>query len=402
MSADGILPFCYKAARAGFFPPGRKTVAEMAMAQGASETSGTRPRLVGRRCGKVAAAGFVLFIGGLLGPRAAWAEETAPAAARSAAELVPAGTRFFLEVDLKALKEHGPHEAVRRAISTLEPLASESGLSAERLNTVVMASADELLNGDRLPSWLLFAQAGAPPPLGKLETAFRRYTRAPLKPGSLAGLPYRGNSDLSLMQLPGGPTLVAGAAGPAEIVAAWQGKGQTPLLQAGRAEILQRVTGDRASAAAFRLWLTLTSAMQRSLVEDAHVPAAPLELASALRLLPDRSAELWVVTRCSDEETAKRLATWLSSRLATLASSSEVQLLGLSGYLQASKVASEGPLTRLQLTLGAADVAALFERAIGMLGSLAPRPAAAPAPDSSKKPGPARPKPAAKPTAAGR
>ncbi len=385
------------------------------MAQGASEAIGTRSRSVGRRCGRVAAglvlvgavlgatrpAPFCVWFDALLGSQAAWAEEAAPAA-RSAAELVPADTRFFLEVDLKALKEHGPQEAVRRAISTLEPLASESGLSAERLNSVVMASAEGLLNGDRLPSWLLFAQAGAPPPLSKLETAFRRYTRAPLKPGNIGGLPYRGNSDLSLMQLPGGPTLVAGAAGPAEIAAAWQGKGQAPLLQAARAEILQRVTGGHASAAAFRLWLTLTSAMQRSLVEDAHVPAAPLELASALRLLPDRSAELWVVTRCSDEETAKRLSGWLSGRIATLASSSEVQLMGLSGYLQASKVASDGPLTRLQLTLGAADVAALFERAIGMLGSLAPRPAAAPAPADSKKNGPARSKPAAKPAAAGR
>lgn len=389
------------------------------MATGVSEASGTRSQLVRQRCGPLAAAGMVLIgtvlgvqpevvsgvgFGGRLaarwGTQRAQAEEAGPAAGRSAAELVPAGTRFFLEIDLKALKVHGPPDEVGRAIATLEPIASETGLSAERLNTVVMASADELLNGDRLPSWLLFAQAGAPPPLSKLEAAFRRYTRAPLKAGSVAGLPYRGNNDLSLLQLPGGPTLVAGAAGPAEIAAAWQGKGQAPLLRAGRTEILQRAGGDRPTA--FRLWLTLTGAMQRSLVEDAHVPAAPLELASALRLLPDRGAELWVVTRCSDEETAKRLTSWLSSRIATLASSSEVQLLGLAGYLQASKVASDGTLTRLQLTLGAADVAALFARAIGMLGSLGPRPSAAPAAAEGKKNGPARPRPGAKAPAGGR
>lgn len=356
------------------------------MAQGARETIGTRARWTWTR--ERFRARTWVTIGGwgvlclLLIPAG-----NAAAASRSAAELIPDNSRFFLEVDLQALREHGPQETVPRAESALAALASESGLSAERLRTVVMASGDEPLNGDRLPAWLLFTQAGEPPPLSKLENVFRRYTRAPLKPGSLHGLSYRGNSDLSLMQLPDGPTLVAGAAGPAEIIAAWQGSAQsrTPLVRSARAELLQRVSGDRAPA--FRVWLALTSAMQRSLVEDAHVPAAPLEVASALRLLPERSAELWVLTRCSDEDTAKRLAAWLSARLTALATSQEMQLLGLGSYLQASRVASDGALMRVQLPIGATELAALSERAIGMLTSLAPHPAPAlPAASSSARP----------------
>lgn len=315
-------------------------------------------------------------------------------ATRSAAELIPEGSRFFLEVDLGALRDKGPTDAVRRVISTLAPITSESGLSAERLRSVVMASAEEPINGDKLPSWLLFAQDGAAPSMSKLEVAFQRYTRAALKPVTAYGIAYRGNHDLSLVQLPGGPTLIAGTTGPAEIVEAWRGgpgKAAEPLVHSSRAELLQRAAGERPTA--FRVWLTLTSAMQRSLVADAHVPAAPLEVASALRLLADRSAELGILARCSDEETAKKLATWLGTRLAVLASSGEVQLLGLSSYVQASKVASDGLVARLQLSLSADDLAALLERAVGMMGSLAPR-----APTAKPETGPqTRPQPKLQP-----
>lgn len=293
---------------------------------------------------------------------------------RAPAELIPEGSRFFLELDLGTLRDKGPTDAVRRVISTLAPLTSESGLSAERLRSVVMASADEPMSGDKLPSWLLFAQDGAAPSLSRLEAAFHRYTRAALKPATTHGIAYRGNTELSLLQLPGGPTLVAGASGPGAIVAAWRGgsgPAAAPLVHSSRAELLQRAAGERPTA--FRVWLTLTSVMQRSLVDDAHVPAAPLEVASALRLLPDRSAELGVLARCSDEETAKKLATWLSSRLAVLAASSEVQLLGLTRYVQASKVASEGLVARLQLSLSAEELAGLLERTVGVMGTLAPR-----------------------------
>lgn len=353
------------------------------MAQRASEASESGSESAWRRHRRRAPGAVIFFCVLLAAPRARGGDAL-PAAARSAAELIPDGSRFFLDVDLGALKEHGPQDAVRRAVSTLAPLASESGLSAERLRSIVMANAEESLNGDKLPSWLLFAQDGAPPLLNKLESAFRRYTRAPIKPASAQGLAYRGNRDLSLVQLPLGPTLLAGAAGPGEIVAAWQGKSATPLLRSPRAELLQRVAGERPTT--FRVWLTLTGAMQRSLVEDAHVPAAPLEVASALRLLPDRGAELWVLVRCSDEDTAKQLASWLSARLGVLAASAEVKLLGLAGYLQASKIASDGPLARLQLALSSADMAALLDRAIGMLATLVPRPVAPVAPEPASRP----------------
>lgn len=307
------------------------------------------------------------------------AARAAPAAGtRAAAELIPEGSRFFLEVELGALREKGPTEVVRRVVSTLAPIASESGLSAERLRSIIMASGEEPINGDKLPSWLLFAQDGAAPLMSKLEAAFQRYTRAALKPATAHGIAYRGNHDLSLVQLPGGPTLVAGASGPAEIIDVWRGgPGKAALVHSARAELLQRAAGDRATA--FRVWLPLTSPMQRSLVDDAHVPAAPLEVASALRLLADRGAELVVLARCSDEETAKKLAAWLGTRLAVLASSGEVQLLGLASYVQATKVASDGLVARLQLSLSADELAALLERAVGMMASLAPRaPAAKP------------------------
>jgi hypothetical protein len=274
-------------------------------------------------------------------------------------------------VNLGALRERGPTEVVQRMVSTLAPLASESGLSAERLRTVVMASAEERLDGEKLPSWLLFTQDGLAPPLSKLEATFRPYSRAVLKPGSVHGIAYRGNRDLSLLQLPGGPTLITGSAGPRAIVEAWQGQGGTPLLRSPQAELLQRVSGERPTG--FRLWLTLTAAMQRGLVDDAHLPAVPLEVAVALRMLPDRGAELGLLSRCSDEETGKRLASWLSARLVTLAASGEVQLLGLASYAEACKVTSDGPVVKLQLAMNAAEVAGLLERAVGVLGSLAPR-----------------------------
>ena len=329
------------------------------------------------------------------------AARAAPAAGtRAAAELIPEGSRFFLEVELGALREKGPTEVVRRVISTLAPIASESGLSAERLRSIIMASAEEPINGDKLPSWLLFAQDGAAPSMSKLEAAFQRYTRAALKPATAHGIAYRGNHDLSLVQLPGGPTLVAGASGPTEIIDVWRGgpgKAAAPLVHSARAELLQRAAGDRATA--FRVWLPLTSPMQRSLVDDAHVPAAPLEVASALRLLADRGAELVVLARCSDEETAKKLAAWLGTRLAVLASSGEVQLLGLASYVQATKVASDGLVARLQLSLSADELAALLERAVGMMASLAPRaPAAKPeTKPAAKAETKSDPKPAARP-----
>jgi hypothetical protein len=90
-------------------------------------------------------------------------------------------------------------------------------------------------------------------------------------------------------------------------------------------------------------------------------------------MLPDRGAELGLLSRCSDEETGKRLASWLSARLVTLAASGEVQLLGLASYAEACKVTSDGPVVKLQLAMNAAEVAGLLERAVGVLGSLAPR-----------------------------
>lgn len=338
-----------------------------------SEARGSGPGWAGRFCLQVLRAAAVCAL--LLAPAASAASA---GGTRAAAELIPEGSRFFLEVDLGALRDKGPTDVVRRVISTLAPIASESGLSAERLRSIIMASAEEPINGDKLPSWLLFAQDGAAPSMSKLEAAFQRYTRAALRPATAHGIAYRGNHDLSLVQLPGGPTLVAGASGPAEIVEAWHGgsgKAAAPLVHSARAELLQRAAGERATA--FRVWLTLTSPMQRSLVDDAHVPAAPLEVASALRLLPDRSAELVILARCSDEETAKKLATWLGTRLAVLASSGEVQLLGLAGYVQAAKVASDGLVARLQLPLSAEELAALLERAVGLMASLAPRASAA-------------------------
>lgn len=334
-----------------------------------SEARGSGHGLAERAClQQVLRAAAVCVL--LLGPSAA----SASPSTRAAAELIPEGSRFFLEVDLGALREKGPTDAVRHVISTLAPIASESGLSAERLRSIIMASAEEPINGDKLPSWLLFAQDGAAPSMSKLEAAFQRYTRAALKPATVHGIAYRGNHDLSLVQLPGGPALIAGASGPAEVVEAWRGgsgKAAAPLIHSSRGELLQRAAGEGPTA--FRVWLLLSSAMQRSLVDDAHVPAVPLEVASALRLLADRGAELGILARCSDEETAKKLATWLGTRLAVLASSGEVQLLGLSSYIQASKVVSDGPVARLQLSLSAGDLAALLERAVGMMASLAPR-----------------------------
>ena len=343
------------------------------------EARGSGPRLAGRAClQQVLRAAAVCVL--RAGPSAAGASPST----RAAAELIPEGSRFFLEVDLGALREKGPTDAVRHVISTLAPNASESGRSAGRLRSIIMASAEEPINGDKLPSWLLFAQDGAAPSMSKLEAAFQRYTRAALKPATVHGIAYRGNHDLSLVQLPGGPALIAGASGPAEVVEAWRGgsgKAAAPLIHSSRGELLPRAAGEGPTAV--RVWLPLSSAMQRSLVDDAHVPAAPLEVASALRLLTDRGAGLGILARCSDEEAAKKLATWLGTRLAVLASSGEVQLLGLSSYIQASNVASDGPVARLQLSLSAGDLAALLERAVGRMASLAPRASAGGAEEKS-------------------
>ena len=360
------------------------------MAQHASEAIGSglgRARgIFGPGTLRAAALGLLLLGAG----RVAAGEPSGPPP-RSVAELIPAASRFFLEVNLGALRDRGPTDAVHRIVATLAPLASESGLSAERLRTIVMASAEDPLDGEKLPSWLLFAQDGAAPALGKLEATFRRYSHAPLKSATVSGISYHGNRDLSVLQLPGGPALVSGATGPRLIVEAWQGKGGTPLVRSPTTELMQRVSGERPTA--FRVWLTLTAAMQRSLVEDARLPAVPTEVAVALRLLPDRGAELGLLGRCSDEETAKRLAAWLSARLVALGSSGEVQLLGLANYVQASKVTSDGALVSLQLPMSATEVAALLERAVGLLGTLAPH-----APSGSS--GPATTEPSKRPAAA--
>jgi hypothetical protein len=117
--------------------------------------------------------------------------------------------------------------------------------------------------------------------------------------------------------------------------------------------------------------------MQRSLVDDAHLPAVPIEIAMALRLLPERAAELSVLARCGDEEASKRLASWLSARLTSLASASEVQMLGLVGYVKAARVAREGQgqgsLVELELPLSGDELGGLIERAIGVAGGLLPR-----------------------------
>ena len=86
-----------------------------------SEARGSGHGLAERAClQQVLRAAAVCVL--LLGPSAV----SASPPTRAAAELIPEGSRFFLEVDLGALREKGPTDAVRHVISTLAPIASET------------------------------------------------------------------------------------------------------------------------------------------------------------------------------------------------------------------------------------------------------------------------------------
>jgi hypothetical protein len=354
------------------------------MAQGRREAAVGRPAIAWRSVGRCIAA----TLAGVLLLAAAPAVASGPGSlpARPAAELIPEGARLFLEIELNTLRQKGPDEAVRHGLSLLAPLASGAGLNIDRLRTVIMANSDEPMSGDRLPSWLLFVQDGAAPALSSLESTFRPYAHTALKAGTMSGLPYRGNRELSLVALPGYAALVAGAAGPRAIIDAWQGRGGTPLIRSPRAELLQKASGttgagasaaDRPAAAAgstaLRLWLSLTAAMQRGLVEDAHLPAVPSEIAMALRMLPEHAAELSMLARCSDEEASKRLAGWLGARVSSLASTGEIQMLGLATYVKAAKIVCDGAIVELDLPLSGDELGGLIERAIAVAGGLVPR-----------------------------